>query len=527
MQEKISLSAWDAAIIILYIALLVGIGIHYARQRKMRTADDLFLGGRSLRWYEVGLSIFSSNVSPMMLVGYCGIAYRTGMVAANFEWLAWWFLLLLAMVFIPHYLTTRVSTMPEFLLRRYGQRSYTFLSYYSMISTLIVWVGFVLYTGGLVISQILGIPFWVAALSVTLLATSYTAMGGLGAVAKTGALQSVVVTVATVLVSILALRRIGGLDQLIRSTPREFWTIFRPTTDPEYPWHALVLGYPVIGIWYWCTDQTIVQRVLAAKNIEQGQYGSMLVAALKVLIPFIFLMPGIYCLVLFPDLANPDYAYVTMVSRLLPVGLTGVALAALVAALINDVAIGLNAFSTVFTLDVYAKSIHPGASEGQTKRIGRVVMGLSAIIAVGVALLLSQLEKGLFDLSQAVCTYLAPPLSTVFLLGVLWKGATSRAANLILFGGSAVCVTIGMMQMLDYPSKGYWPPFMLLSFYLMAGLVVLMILISLILPEDQSDKTLPTLAETYAMQPAFDRRKMWLGWAGIAVVMGFIYYLFR
>lgn len=527
MQENITLSSIDIGIVVFYILLLVGLGFYYTRQQRLETADDLFLGGRSLRWYNVGLSIFSSNVSPMFIVSSCGIAYTTGMVAANFDWLAWWFLVLLAMVFVPHYLTTRVSTMPEFLLHRYGKRSYTFLSYYSMVSTLIVWVSFVLFTGGLVIAQVLHVPFWLAAVGVSILATSYTALGGLGAVAKTGTLQSVMVTTATILVGVMAMQRIGGVDELVRKTPNDFWTIFRPANDTVYPWPAIVLGYPVIGIWYWCTDQTIVQRVLAAKNIEQGQYGSMLVAALKAVMPFIFLLPGIYCFVLFPNLTNPDHAYVTLVANLLPVGLVGVALAALVAALINDVAVGLNAFSTVFTLDVYAKSINPNATEKQTKQVGRLIIVLSAGVAVGMALLLSTIEKGLFDLGQSIGTYLAPPLSTVFLVGVLWKGATSRAANLTLFIGSAVCLTIGTMQILDYPSRTFWPHYMLLTFIMMASLMVFMVIVSLVLPEKNKESSLPTLAETYAMQPAFNRRPIWMGWSAIAVVMLIIYYSFR
>lgn len=526
MPETIALQTIDIVIICTYLLMLIGIGLYYSHKNKIKTADDLFLGGRSLNWYRIGLSIFSTNVSPMMIVGYCGVAYASGMAVANFEWLAWVFLLLLAMVFIPHYLSTRVSTMPEFLLRRYGSSSHAFLSYYTLFSTLIVWLSFVLFTGGIITSQMLGVPFWTAVVGVALFATSYTFAGGLGAVVRTGVIQSVVVTAATVVVSVLAINRIGGVDKVISSTPKEFWTIFRPASDDVYPWQAILLGYPVIGIWYWCTDQTIVQRVLAAKNIEQGQYGSMLVAFLKVLIPFIFLLPGIYCLVLFPNLQSPDHAYVTLVSKLLPVGVIGLTLAALIAALINDVAIGLNAFSTVFTLDIFVKKFNPIASQETIKKTGRLVIIFAAIIAIGIALLLSTLNKGLFELSQAAGTYLAPPLSTVFLLGVFWKGATSKAANITLFFGSAVCLTIGIMQITDYPNKGFWPHFMLLAFYMMVSLMVLMIIISLILPE-KDKKSLPTLAETYASQPKFDHKKVWLGWSSIAVIMVTLYYIFR
>ncbi|WAC13153.1 sodium:solute symporter family transporter [Dyadobacter pollutisoli] len=526
MRQTVALSGIDICIIVLYLAALVGLGLYFARKRRIQTAQDLFLGGRSLKWYHVGLSIFSSNVSPVMLVGYGGMAYTTGMVAANFDWLAWWFLLLLAMVFIPHYFATKVSTMPEFLLRRYGQRSFTFLTYYSMISTLIVSVSFVLLTGGLVIAQILEVPFWVAAAGATVLATSYTATGGLAAIAKTGALQSVVVTVAAIIVGVIAINRIGGVSEVISRSPKEFWTIFRPASDPVYPWHAVILGYPVVGIWYWCTDQTIVQQTLAAQNIEQGQYGTMLVAGLKALVPFIFLLPGIYCLILFPNLANPDHAYLVMTANLLPVGLVGITLAALIAALIYDVAIGINAFSTVFSLNVYSKNINPGASPARARLVGRIVIIGSSLIALLMSLLLSTVDKGLFDLSQAVGTYLAPPLTTVFLLGVVWKKATSKAANLTLHFGSALCLCVGIMQIADFPHKAFWPHFMLLTFFLTAILTVFMVVISLLFPETGPGPSLPTLAQTYASQPPYDRRKIWFGWTAIGMLMAVLYYLF-
>lgn len=526
MPEKIVISSTDIFIIISYLLLLICLGIYYTKFKQFKTADDLFLGGRTLNWYRIGLSLFSTNVSPMMIVGFCGIAFSSGMAVANFEWLAWLFLMLLAMVFIPHYLSTRVSTMPEFLQKRYGKNSHTFLSYYSLFSTLVVWVSFVLFTGGIVISQALNIHLWIAIIGVAIFAASYTVAGGLNAVVRIGVLQSVVVTIATISISVIAINRIGGISKVISSAPIEYWTIFRPSSDNVYPWHAILLGYPVIGIWYWCTDQTIVQRVLAAKNIEQGQYGIILLSLLKALIPFIFLIPGIYCFILYPNISSSDHAYVTLVAKLLPLGFVGLTLAALVGALINDVAVGLNAFSTVFTLDIYVKKINPNATQQKIKKVGRIMIIATAFVGVFIALILSQLNKGLFDLSQAVGTYLAPPLSTVFLLGILWKGATSKAANTILFLGSPICLVIGFMQLTDYPYKGYWPHFMLLSFYLMSGLMLLMIAISLITKPNNSS-SFQTLAQTYSNQPKFNKSKVWLGWLVIAFIMLTIYYIFK
>lgn len=526
-MKFIQLNAADIAIVSLYLLSLLYLGLFFkGKQTVANAADELFLSGRSLKWYQIGLSIFSTNVSPMMLVGYSGIAYTTGMVTANFDWLAWIFLMLLCFVFIPHYLSNRISTMPEFLLRRYGRRAHTFMSYYTMFSTLIVWVSFVLFAGGIVVSQLTGIPFWVATAIIALLATSYTVRGGLGAIVRTGLLQSAIVIFVTLLMGILALKKIGGVQALYAKTPPSFWHIFRPVTDTVYPWHALILGYPVIGIWYWCTDQTIVQRTLAAKSIPEGQKGTWLVAFLKALLPFIFLLPGIYCYVLYPSLQNPDHAYVTMISGILPVGLTGLALGALIAALMNDVAMGLNAFSTVFSIDVYAKKIKPGASYAAISRVGRLVMIGSALVAVLVAILISFSGKGLFNLSQAVGVFLAPPLSTVFLLGVLWKGATPKAAELTLFLGSAVCLGIGICHVTDYPHPGFWPHYMLMAFYMMVALLLFMIITSLLTTAPGKQFRLATLRESYRISQARFSMSVLGLWILLAISMGFIYYFF-
>jgi len=527
-MNLIPINGIDITIISVYIAALLAIGFFYKKKHtNANPAEVLFLSGRSLKWYQVGFSIFSTNVSPMYLVGYCGIAYTTGMVTANFDWLAWGFLMLLCFVFIPHYLTNKISTMPEFLLRRYGKLSHAFMSYYTMFSTLIVWVSFVLFTGGIVVAQITGVSFWVAALIIALLAISYTVKGGLGAIVRTGLFQSVIVIGVTIILGILALIKIGGISELYAKTPKEFWSIFRPSTDKEYPWHAIILGYPVIGIWYWCTDQTIVQRTLAAKNIAEGQKGAWLVALLKALMPFIFLMPGIYCLILYPHLQNPDHAYVTIISGVLPVGLIGLALGALIAALMNDVAMGLNAFSTVFSMDVYARKINPNATPEDISRVGKWVIVISAAIAVLLAILISRSGKGLFNLSQAVGVFLAPPLSAVFLLGVLWKRATARAAELTLFIGSAVCLGIGICHVTDYPQKDFWPHYMLMAFYMMVALVLFMIIVSLLTPRPPKQFELATLKESYNQSNARFSFLIVGMWLLLAVGMFILYYLFR
>jgi SSS family solute:Na+ symporter len=513
----------DYIVILIYLVVLLYVGFYKGKDKK--GDDDLFLGGRSLTWPLIGFSIFATNVSPNMLIGYYGVAYSTGIVVSNFEWMAWPFLLLLGMVFVPHYLGTKISTMPQFLEVRFGKRCHTFLSYYSLFAILFIWIGAALFAGGKIISQVVEVDFITAVVIIGGIATSYTAIGGLKAVVRTDVFQSVLIIVASIVLSIIAFNKIGGLDNLIAAVPEERWHLFRGS-DSEYPWYTLVLGYPVVAVYYWCTDQTIVQRVLGAKNNREGQYGTVFTAALKVFMPFIFLFPGVMCYVLYPNLADPDQAYMTLVTKLLPSGVVGLIVAGLCAALVNTIASALNSFSTLFTLDVYNKAINKNATEKETKRVGQLFTVIPAILGIGIAIFYKSADKNLFDLIQGVASYLSPPLTTVFLLGVLWKRATSRAAELTLIGGGTICIILGILYVLKFPSEDFYPHFMLFTFYLFVGFLIFMIIASY-LTTDKDNKALPTLKETYAMSGEASTKNIWWLWGIIAVVMVAIYIIFN
>jgi len=535
-MPQIDISLIDGLVILGYVIGLVAAGL-FMRQRKptgdVSSTEELFLSGRSLPWYKVGLSIFSTNVSPSMLVAYFGAAYATGMVLANFEWMAWVFLLLLSTFFIPHYLRNRISTMPEFLMQRFGARSHAFFTIFSMFSSLIIWSSFMLCIGGLVINQLTGVPVHYSTVIIVVIALSYSMNGGLDAIVHTGVIQSVVLLAVSLMILFLGLHRVGGIETLLRETPPDYWSIFRPTNDATYPWHAVLLGYPVIGIWFWCTEQSVVQRTLAAKSILHGQLGAWLVAVLKIFMPFIFILPGIICFVLvqqggLPALANPDQAYISMVKALLPTGFIGLALATLLVSVVNDVATGIGSFSTVFAIDLYGKRIDPNASSEKVAKIGKRVTILAGLVSVGVAIFFANADKGLFELGQSLGTYLAPPVATVFILGLLWKGATPRAAELTLYIGTALCLSMGFCQLIDYPYKGAWPHFMLLCFYMMAGLTAFMVIVSLLTPDG---KGFPAVEAddrpAVSMPTGREARWMRLLWLAVALIMAMIYYIFR
>ena len=512
--------------VVIGVYLLVLVGVNWLNRSHTPETDDLFLAGRSLTWPRIGLSIFGTDINPSSLIAGASIGYTTGIVAGNFDWLAWIFLLLLGMVFVPHYLSTHISTMPEFLKRRFGAASYAFLSWFNLVTIIVIFLGGTFFAGGVLLEQLIGWPLWASVLVLAALATSFTALGGLAAVVRTEAFQSVFIILSSATLTLIAFLKIGSVEGVMSGVPARFWHLFRPADDAVYPWPAVLLGYPVMGVWYWCTDQTIVQRVLAAKNVREGQLGTLLAASLKILMPIIFVLPGILCAVLFPNLPSSDAAYLTMVTRLLPAGLVGMIVATLLAALVGVSASGLNSFSTVFTLDIYATKIRPNATRFALQRVGRWMTVVAAGLAIGVAFLMASLGKNLFDTLQSAVAFFAPPISTVFLLGVLWKRATPTAAFLTLTGGSVLSLTLGLLQLNNYPHAGFWPHYMLLSFYCFAGLVVFMVVASL-LTRPRPDLQLPTLTETYRQTSHARSRLVWLLWVVMAVVMGAVYLVFN
>src|SRR6185312_5428537 len=340
---------------------------------------------------------------------------------------------------------------------------------------------------------------------------------------RTGIFQSLIIILSSIILTYLSLKKIGGVQQFIHGAPSSYWHLFRLASDPEYSWVAIILGYPVVAIFYWCTDQTIVQKVLAAKSIKEGQYGAFFVGALKIIMPFIFIFPGIMCFVLFKDTAQPDDAYITLVKQLMPHGLLGLCIAALIAALIDTVASALNSFSTVFTLDVVSRVRK--LNERQSRFIGRVVTVAAAVLALFIAVLYSHSGKDFFDLSQGLVSILAPPLSVVFLAGAVWKRSNNVAAEVVLFGGGFICLILGACHVLNYPYKGYWPHFLLLSFYTFLFLAIVMIIVSL-LTKPVSGKALPSIAETNR-HIEYNSKRVWLFWGALASVMIIIYLIFN
>lgn len=533
LAAEIVLGPLDLGVFIGYLLALLAIGAFVSYRH--RRSEDLFLGGRSMGWANVGLSIFGTNIGPTFLIATCGAGYTTGMVTANFEWMAWVFLFLLGMVFVPFYLHTNISTMPEFLKKRFGQGCYTFMTFYALLGTVVLWIGGTLFAGGALLSQFLG---WDLMPCVWLLAgvsASFTIAGGLAAVMVTDSFQSILMIVGAAMLSVIAAGRLESFSSLLQvrcgATPPELtWKLLHPA-GTENPWYAFVLGYPVLSLWFWCSDQTIVQRALGARDLKQSQGGTLFAAFLKILPPFLFLLPGIFAARLLPGIADDKQVFLTMVSTYLPTGLVGLMISVLVAAVISTLDSGLNSFSTIFTLDIYNRWIAPTASEHQTKQVGRVITFAASLLAVGIAWFLSRVEgTNLFNLFQGIIGYMAPPVSAVFVLGIFWRRSTARAALLTLAIGSMVSLSVGICDITnvfaDETGRDVFPHFLLLSFYLFCGMLIFMSLVSLLTRHSESETPLPTLRRTYREHPGLGPAG-WVGWGILAAVMVGLYLFFQ
>src|ERR1700744_1948563 len=298
----------DFIIVIVYMLALLGIGYYVSFVKKEKEGENLFLAERSLGWASIGLNRWGTNVGPSMLIAPASIGYTTGIVAGNFAWYAFVFILLLAVVFAPRYLGARVSTLPEYMGLRFGESTRTILAWYTLITILISWLSLGLFAGGVLVRQLLGLPMWLSVISMVFLATFFTAAGGLKAIAYTNVFQMLLLIAVSVCLVWIGIVKIGGVHALFGKTPHSYWNLFLPASDKNYPWQAIVLGYPVMGVWFWCTEQSMVQSVLGARNLEQGQLGANFIGWLKILDVPLFIIPGILCFILYPHLKNPDEA---------------------------------------------------------------------------------------------------------------------------------------------------------------------------------------------------------------------------
>ena len=519
-MNNITLASIDWAIVLAYFAILFGIGV-WASYSKRDKSKTLFLAGNSLGSTSIGFSMWGTNVGPSMLIASASAGFTTGVASGNFAWYAFVFILLLAIVFAPRYLGAKVMTLPEFMGKRFGKSTRNILAWYTILTIVISWLALTLFAGGILVRQIFGFEMWMSATILLVISVLFTVMGGLKAVAYTNVFQMALLIGVSLALTIVGLNKVGGVEGLVASVPADYWNLFRSNSDPDFPWLAIVLGYPVMGVWFWCTDQAMVQPVLAAKNLKTGQLGANLCGWLKILDVAIYIIPGVICFALFPTLANPDEAYMTMVTNLFPVGMIGLVMAVLTAALVSTVSSALNALSTVFTMDIYVQKFKPQATTKQIVNIGRIVILIGAAISIVLTLAIDSIEGlNLFNVFQSVLGFIAPPMAAVFLAGVFWKKTTSRAANVCLTWGTAFSFTIGILYLWVLPSDK-WPHFMMLSFLIFVVISAAMIVISLLERKAVSQDTLD-----FGALPKTSKT-VWAVWVALIAVMLSLYLIFN
>ena len=427
----------DWFVIAIYFAVLLGC-TWWSILKSRETADDYFLAGRHLGWVVVVASIFASNIGSEHLVGLAGTGAASGMAVGQFEVLASLILLILGWVFVPYYRKSGVFTMPEFLERQYSSGARWYLAIVSIIAYVLTKISVTIAAGAIVFEALMGIDFWTGAMIVVVATGIYTVFGGLRAVLYTDMIQMFVLIGGAVVVTLVGLNALGGWGEMVSTAGPGFLEMWKPMSDPNFPWTGILFGAPILGVWYWCTDQFIVQRVLSAKNQDDARRGTIFAGYLKLLPLFIFVVPGVVAYSLAQrgliTLERPDQALPTLVGALMPAGLRGIVVAGLLAALMSSLSAVFNSCSTLITWDVY-KKLHPAASERRLVLIGQA----STAILVGLGLLwipLMRLISGqLYQYLQSVQAYISPPIAAVFLLGVLWRRVNSQGAMAALITG--------------------------------------------------------------------------------------------
>ena len=431
-------------------------------RQKQNNAADYFLGGKDATWIAIGASIFASNIGSEHLIGLAGSGASSGMAMAHWE-IQGWMILILGWVFVPFYSRSMVYTMPEFLEKRFNPQSRTILATISLISYVLTKVAVTVYAGGLVFQQVFGIDelwgidfFWIAAVGLVLITALYTVFGGMKSVLYTSVLQTPILLLGSLIILVLGLKELGGWDEMMRICSAvkvneygdTMTNLIRSNSDAQYPWLGALVGSAVIGFWYWCTDQFIVQRVLSGKNEREARRGTIFGAYLKLLPVFLFLIPGMIAFALHQQMGdflpmlpgggvNSDAAFPTLVAKLLPAGVKGLIVCGILAALMSSLASLFNSSAALFTIDFYQR-LRPDTAPGKLVRIGQVATVVIVVLGILWIPVMRSVGDVLYLYLQDVQSVLAPGIAAAFLVGILWKRATAQGGMWALISGLVI-----------------------------------------------------------------------------------------
>ena len=535
----------DIAIVVFYMVGIMAIGI-YAGYRKNTSSKQFFLAGKSLRWPVIGAALFTANISTIHLVGLAADGYRIGFVVGNFEWMATFTLIVLGLIFVPFYLRSNITTLPEFLEKRYSPTPRLIMALITVVSALLIHIGISIYAGAMVFLYFFGIPVIWSVIGIALVAATYTIIGGLRAIMITDAIQAVLLLTGAVVLTLFAIfalpdqgiHSMADLQAAVKSDQMNMLHSFRnPETGRlnEYSWVSVLLGYPILGIWYWCTDQTIVQKTLGARSMRDGQLGAVFAGGLKILPLFFMVLPGVLGYVLFQDIIEqPNETLLVMIQELLPAGLKGLLAAGLLAAVMSTVESALNSTATVVAEDI-VKKIRPQTTDKALVTIGRITAGVVIVLAVFWSPFGGKFES-IFEAINKIPMMFAPAITCVFLFGVFWKRGTKEAAvTTLLFG-----LTIGIVYFLvDLPAFGdtrlvaddWGIPFMQVGWWLFCLCSVVYVATSLLTPAPP-DEQLKAIHWQPPMKVLLESKLV--GWTdprsvsiGLFALMAILYFILR
>ena len=457
------MASLDWIVIFVFALLLIGI-IVWVFKQKQTSSGDYFLAGRDATWIAIGASIFASNIGSEHLIGLAGAGASSGMAMAHLE-IQGWMILILGWVFVPFYSRSMVLTMPEFLERRYNKSSRTILSLISLVSYVLTKVAVTVYAGGLVFKEVFGIEtlwgidfFWIAAIGLVLITALYTVVGGMKSVLYTSVLQTPILLLGSIIILVLGLRAVGGWDQVVAATQatpvneygNTMFNLIRSNHDADFPWFGVLMGSAIIGFWYWCTDQYIVQRVLSGKDEKQSRRGAIFGAYLKLTPVFLFLIPGMIAFAMMKNgviingqpftMTSADAAFPTLVAKLLPAGVKGLVVSGILAALMSSLASLFNSSAMLFTIDFY-KKYKPDAPEKKLVGVGRIATVVVVVLGILWIPVMKSVGSVLYNYLQDVQSVLAPGIAAAFLLGILSKKITPKAGLWGLIIGFVIGLT--------------------------------------------------------------------------------------
>jgi SSS family solute:Na+ symporter len=464
MNLDYSLETIDLIIVGAYFCFVVALGWYF--KGNASTEKNFFLAGRSLMWPVIGFSLFASNIGSITLVGLAESGYSTGFANFSYEWMASLVLVIFAIFFLPFYLKNQVYTIPEFLEKRYGSFARTYFSIITIILNVFIDIAASLFSGALLLRLVfpeLSVESIVWGISIV--AAFYTFMGGLASVVYTDTVQAVLLLVSSIVLSILAYNEVGGWSEIVAHVDQSMLTIIKPADDPDLPWPSLFAGVFLLGFYFWVTNQFIAQRALASKNTMQGQWGAIFAGFLKLITLFIMVLPGVIALILYPELGNgsnpdlsPKDAYPTLVFNLLPTGLLGLTLAGFTAALMSSVDSGLNAASTLFTMDIYKKwkEKRRDKGKGEADEEGSKETIIVAKITIFALMIVSALWApniikfdSFWDYIQLVLAHICPPVVALFGFGIFTKRVNTQGANAAIITGVVLSILTILIKVMS------------------------------------------------------------------------------